>query len=714
MKRILIILLTINFSLFTVHCYAQLKGQARIDSLLTELPRQKHDTNKIRVLSSLANAQSGLNNEEAFKYVRQEMELSEKIGWDKGIGISHRDLGMCYVNIGEYGKAIECYEKALTLFEKIGHKKLQMLVLRSLSNLATEQNNFAKAIDAANRSLKMAEDLGDKSSMGEALNALGNAYKKPDLYSKALECYFKSLAISEALGDKEGGAGTTNNIGLIYAGINELPKALEYYLKALAICEKEGYKVFAANICTNAANAYTVLKDGSNALEYSARAVKLYQEIGDKLGVASAMCTMGYAYLAQKEYVMAIDYLQKAATMAEALGNEEWAANALALIGSTYLELVKDTADGGNEIIHSNDHVGNDYVPKVSIPRGRTALLAAAIDYAQRSLAIFKELKTPQGLGEVYALLAEAYTLNGDYKKALDASENSHAIKDSVFSQENKESIIKMSMKNDYDRQRLADSLKTAEKEKIAAINLQKQKSYTYLGIAGIMLLAGFSFFIVKERGKSEAARKQSDGLLLNILPEEVAEELKSTGTTTAKHYDNVTVLFTDFVNFTQAGENMSPQNLIDELHTCFKAFDEITSKYNIEKIKTIGDAYLAVCGLPTADHKHAENVVSAATEINSFMANRLAHMGSERTFAVRIGIHSGSVVAGRVGVKKFAYDIWGDTVNTAARMEQHGEAGRINISETTYELVKNKFPCEYRGEVEAKGKGVMKMYFMG
>jgi class 3 adenylate cyclase len=228
------------------------------------------------------------------------------------------------------------------------------------------------------------------------------------------------------------------------------------------------------------------------------------------------------------------------------------------------------------------------------------------------------------------------------------------------------------------------------------------------------MLLAGFSFFIVKERGKSEAARKQSDGLLLNILPEEVAEELKSTGTTTAKHYDNVTVLFTDFVNFTQAGENMSPQNLIDELHTCFKAFDEITSKYNIEKIKTIGDAYLAVCGLPTADHKHAENVVSAATEINSFMANRLAHMGSERTFAVRIGIHSGSVVAGIVGVKKFAYDIWGDTVNTAARMEQHGEAGRINISETTYELVKNKFPCEYRGEVEAKGKGVMKMYFMG
>jgi adenylate cyclase len=227
-------------------------------------------------------------------------------------------------------------------------------------------------------------------------------------------------------------------------------------------------------------------------------------------------------------------------------------------------------------------------------------------------------------------------------------------------------------------------------------------------------LLAGFSFFILKERGKSETARKQSDELLLNILPNEIATELKATGTTTAKHYNNVTVLFTDFVNFTQAAEQMNAQGLIDELHACFKMFDEITAKYNIEKIKTIGDAYLAVCGLPTADPKHAENIVRAAKEITMFMEDRLGKMGVERTFQVRVGVHSGSVVAGIVGVKKFAYDIWGDTVNTAARMEQHGEAGKINISETTYDLVKDKFSCEYRGEVEAKGKGVMRMYFVG
>ena len=131
-----------------------------------------------------------------------------------------------------------------------------------------------------------------------------------------------------------------------------------------------------------------------------------------------------------------------------------------------------------------------------------------------------------------------------------------------------------------------------------------------------------------------------------------------------------------------------------------------------MEKIKTIGDAYLAVAGLPSADPKHAENVVRAAIDINAFMQDRLAKLGNS-TFEIRIGIHSGSVVAGIVGVKKFAYDIWGDTVNTAARMEQNSEAGKINISATTYELVKDKFDCVYRGEIEAKGKGMLKMYYV-
>ena len=211
---------------------------------------------------------------------------------------------------------------------------------------------------------------------------------------------------------------------------------------------------------------------------------------------------------------------------------------------------------------------------------------------------------------------------------------------------------------------------------------------------------------------KVTAEKQRSDELLLNILPAKVAEELKATGKSEARYFDPVTVIFTDFVDFTIHAEKMSPAELIAELHMCFKAFDDISSKYGIEKIKTAGDAYMAVSGLPVASGQHAVNMVNAALEIRDFMLHRREQIG-EKAFEIRLGIHSGSVVAGIVGVKKFAYDIWGDTVNTAARMEQNSVAGKINISQTTYDLVHDVFNCEYRGEIEAKNKGNLKMYFV-
>lgn len=217
---------------------------------------------------------------------------------------------------------------------------------------------------------------------------------------------------------------------------------------------------------------------------------------------------------------------------------------------------------------------------------------------------------------------------------------------------------------------------------------------------------------IEKQHEELKAEKKKSDDLLRNILPEEVAEELKEKGSSDARYFDMVTVLFTDFVDFTKAGEKMTPQELVSELDTCFKVFDDIIALYDIEKIKTIGDAYLAVSGLPVASENHAINVVRAAIDILRFMKERKARLG-DRTFDIRIGVHSGPVVAGIVGVKKFAYDIWGDTVNTAARMEQNSEAGKINISETTYDIVKEQFNFTYRGEIDAKNKGMMRMYFV-
>lgn len=202
-------------------------------------------------------------------------------------------------------------------------------------------------------------------------------------------------------------------------------------------------------------------------------------------------------------------------------------------------------------------------------------------------------------------------------------------------------------------------------------------------------------------------ANKKSDDLLLNILPKEVADELKEQGYSEARLYPAVSVMFTDFVNFTGISQQLTPNELVAEIHRIFTAFDHIMEKHGVEKIKTIGDAYMAVTGMPVEDPDHAVNMVRAAEELLSWMQE------SGSRFMIRVGIHSGPVVAGIVGVKKYAYDIWGDTVNTAARMEQNSESGKINISGDTYALIQDQITCRHRGKIAAKNKGEIDMYFV-
>lgn len=221
---------------------------------------------------------------------------------------------------------------------------------------------------------------------------------------------------------------------------------------------------------------------------------------------------------------------------------------------------------------------------------------------------------------------------------------------------------------------------------------------------------------IEKQKKQLETEKSKSDALLLNILPEEIAAELKKFGKSYGRKHDEVSVLFADIKGFTSIAQNMSPELLVKQLDETFSGFDYITDKYGLEKIKTIGDAYMCACGLPQDEEQHAINCVKAAIDMQQFIAefSRSKIIQDLPGFEIRIGIHSGSVVSGVVGTKKFVYDIWGDTVNLASQLEQHSQPGKINISGETYKLVKDFYNCTYRGKIAVKSKGEIDMYFIG
>lgn len=326
-------------------------------------------------------------------------------------------------------------------------------------------------------------------------------------------------------------------------------------------------------------------------------------------------------------------------------------------------------------------------------------------------------------VGMVLRAKSEVYENETDFKEALRLLKEYLTAREEVLDEKRIKAVSEMEEK--YEAEKNARQIKELEVENLDA-ELRNEKvtrsrnRFIFAGVLVVLLsiaLASRLNYVRRSRAAIQKEKDVSENLLLNILPEEVAKELKEKGSAEAQLMDPVTVLFTDFKGFTAMSEKLSPQELVKDLNDCFSAFDGIMGKYGIEKIKTIGDAYMAAGGLPTPTATHVQDVINAALEMRDFVEagkNEKIKQGLP-FFEIRIGIHTGPVVAGIVGVKKFQYDIWGDTVNTASRMESSGKEGMVNISEASYTVVKGNpaYSFENRGEIEAKGKGKMRMYFV-
>ncbi|GAB4164184.1 MAG: hypothetical protein Tsb0033_25310 [Winogradskyella sp.] len=500
---------------------------------------------------------------------------------------------------------------------------------------------------------------------------------------------------------------------LLFKGENS--KATLAFLKGLEYAEQTKDIKTISLLQIALADTYTAMENNEFANHYYTVGIEMLRKIPDSVNLASALLNAGDWSINCRKFEKALAYFEESSLIFEKKDNLLGKAYNLGNIGIVYAEQDK------NKLAEKNINKAisiledkKDYYP-ISVYLTYLADIYADKDnynlsfkYAQRSLDLAKAYGLKEQISEANFKLSELYERAGNQRQALNYYREHIAYRDSVY--------------NIAEVQKISNAMTSkamAEKE----LETQKRKNqsivmWSSVGVLFLTSLLAYGLFrsnkFVKKTNKIIATEKdRSDKLLLNILPEDTAQELKDKGRVEAKKFPSVTVLFTDFKGFTKYAEGLSPEELVQTIDYYFTEFDFIMEKYGLEKIKTIGDAYMAVGGLSFDNSDQAKEMVLAAKEMNNFVLKAKEDIHTSATFDIRIGVNTGPVVAGVVGTKKFAYDIWGDTVNIAARMESSSEPGCINISEYTYERVKPYFDCTYRGELEVKNRGKLKMYFV-
>jgi len=532
--------------------------------------------------------------------------------------------------------------------------------------------------------LETSVSLGDTADMMAPLNGLSNTCFIMGDKVQAVKHLMRALRIAEARKDSAMILRTLSNLAIGQEEQDDLVAASGTYQRAIDMATARNDSTILLDLLHNYADVLNKTGDTEGSERMFDECLRLAERMGNDRVILAGSLVAGRRRSRHAEYDSAMHYFDRAMGIALAMSDSGGIASVSSAIGANY---------------HAQ------------------GLYGKALPYAERAVTIAQRIHDLPVLRDATYIAYLVRKASGDLHGALEMHELYYTTRDSLSNDVNKQAVIEQRMQYDFEKKEALQQAEQDKKDALAAQELRRKKLQrnAFIGGFGLMVLLAGTFFFQRNRINRE--RKRSEELLLNILPEEVAEELKAKGSAEAVHIDQVTVLFTDFKGFTAMSEVVTPTELVRDLNECFSAFDHITGKYGIEKIKTIGDAYMAAGGLPTPNTTHATDVIKAAFEMRDFIAEGKARKIAAGLpyFEIRIGIHTGPVVAGIVGVKKFQYDIWGDTVNTASRMESSGEVGQVNISEATYALVKDEPGLTFtpRGKVQAKGKGEMEMYFV-
>ncbi|MBK9249522.1 MAG: tetratricopeptide repeat protein [Ignavibacteria bacterium] len=659
------------------------------------------------------------------------------------------------IKSGNFDEADSLAGELLAELEKIGESTDTVIArqrdtihceaLITLSIAKCRRGDYHEALTLARASIVLAEEknLPDETN-AKAVGNIGIVYWKLSDYPQSLTYYQKALAIDEESGSKDGIASNLGNIASVYKNLSDYPQALTYYQKALAIFEEIGRKDGIAANLGNIGTVYKNLSDYPQSLTYFQKSLAIHEEIGSKNGIAIDLGNIGIVYHDLSDYPQALIYYQKSLAISDEIGSKEGIANNLGNIGIVYANLSDSPhaltyfqkALAINEEIGSKDgiafnlgNIGNVYWSLSDYPQ--------ALTYYQKALAIYEEIGSKEGIANNLGNLGVLYA-----NKEFDGYDTDKAEESFLRAIALSEDIGEKRYLYEFHKS-LADLYETQERWKEHSIQFKKYHTL-YIEVqsedahkqANLMEQRRQAAEREKEieLAKAAAAAKlnATTALLHRVLPESIATRMIAGEQDISDYFTSVTILFADIAGFTPISAGMPATMVVRFLNFVFGRFDAIMKRHGCEKIKTIGDGYMAVAGAPIPCDDHAERMALAALEMQEDIQlpeEFKEYLPDGVDFGIRVGLHTGSVVGGVIGDERFVYDIYSDSVNTAARMESHGEADKIHVSEEFMQafhlgagqnggaimspVSPKSLHFQERGEMNIKGKGMMKTYYL-
>lgn len=547
------------------------------------------------------------------------------------------------------------------------------------------KGNYDDALENFKSSLEIYKELEDTDGISKQLGYLGIVNMNLSNFTSALDYYQQALKLDKEEGNTIRVAKQLGNIGIVYTNLNDYKKAMEYNKRALKISEEVGDKISISRQLGSIALNYTHLKNYKKALDYYQRALQIDEEENNHKGVAIKLGNIGILFLDSNNYKEANKYFVKALKKNEDMGSVRGVAINLSNLSEFHYRLTQDSI------------INNPKYNKEGLNLNKRFNMNKALEYGTQAEKLGSEIGAKRQLIEIYHILDKANESIGNYEIAYNYQTKWVTLKDSIFSIEKTTEIANLESNKENEIK--------AKELKVKDLEIQRKDNEQTAMIVGLIAFMIVLIIIVLQRRKSEK-------LLLNILPYKIAKRLKRNEKNIADRFENVSIIFVDIVGFTTYSRETEPEQIVTALNDIFTRFDMLSFKHGLEKIKTIGDCYMAVAGLPEPNQNHAHSTALFAMEAKDIMHNYVTPDGKKLQF--RIGVDSGPVVAGVIGESKFSYDLWGDAVNMASRMESTGLPNEIQVTGNFLKLIEGKgIKFKERGVVDIKGKGMITTYLL-